>query len=228
MALNFPSYPVAGQTYTSGSLTFLYDGTSWTNTDAVRVGSSDVSGLTHAGNPNNFVSSIGGKSGNVTSSLSFSSITSYTNTSSKVYEFYLNGIPANWKRNDSTVLRVEIGNVVTSIGSYAFEYCSVSYPIIIPNSVTTISDSAFHLAESLPEITIPSSITSIGNYAFNGCTLLKTASIYVTKTLIDGSSLCFYGSGLGYVRAPSSDGTWSAGTNITVGGKTGVTVVKDL
>ena len=43
----------------------------------------------------------------------------------------------------SAVKRVEIGDGVTSIGTYAFSYCYALTSITIPDSVTTISNSVF-------------------------------------------------------------------------------------
>ena len=40
---------------------------------------------------------------------------------------------------------------------------------IIPNSVTSIGDFAFKYCSGLTSVTIPNSVTSIGGYAFYGC-----------------------------------------------------------
>ena len=58
---------------------------------------------------------------------------------------------------------------VTSIGNYAFSYCSGLTSVIIPNSVTSIGDWAFRECSGLTSVTIPNSVTSIGSYAFNFC-----------------------------------------------------------
>ena len=52
--------------------------------------------------------------------------------------------------NKTTLTSLTIGNLVTSIGNYAFEGCS-----------------------ELTSLTIPNSVTSIGAYAFSGCSGLK-------------------------------------------------------
>ena len=61
---------------------------------------------------------------------------------------------------------VTIPNTVTSIGSFAFYYCSSLLNISIPNSVTSIGDSAFAYCIKLLNITLPTNLSSIGNSTF--------------------------------------------------------------
>src|SRR5208337_504915 len=63
-----------------------------------------------------------------------------------------------------------IPNSVTSIGDYAFGWCSNLTSITIPDSVTSLGDFAFPYCTSLSSITIPDSVTSIGGFAFQYCT----------------------------------------------------------
>ena len=67
---------------------------------------------------------------------------------------------------------------VTSIGSYAFEYCSGLTSITIPDSVTSIGSYAFRNCSGLTSVTIGNSVTSIGGSAFYNCSSLT--SIYYT------------------------------------------------
>ena len=71
------------------------------------------------------------------------------------------------------------GKSVTSIGKYAFYYCSSLTSVTIPNSVTSIGDEAFRDCTSLTSITIPDSVTSIGYGAFSGCTSLTAIDVEI-------------------------------------------------
>ena len=96
-----------------------------------------------------------------------------------------------------------IPNSVTSIGDYAFYYCSGLTSITIPNSVTNIGNSAFHGCSGLNSITIPNSVTSIGNSAFERCSGLTSITIPNSVTSI--GALAFSGcSGLISITIPNS------------------------
>ena len=74
-----------------------------------------------------------------------------------------------------------IPNSVTSIGDYAFLYCSGLTSVIIPNSVTAIGEFAFSGCSALTSITIPISVTSIGRFAFSYCSGLKDYYVWAEK-----------------------------------------------
>ena len=69
------------------------------------------------------------------------------------------------------------GYPVTSIGSYAFYYCTSLTSVTIGNSVTSIGSDAFYNCTSLTSVTIGNSVTSIGSDAFYNCTSLKSVTI---------------------------------------------------
>ena len=75
--------------------------------------------------------------------------------------------------NGELVTNLVIPDGVTSIGKYAFSYCTSLTSVTIPDSVTSIGAYAFRGCKSLTSVTIPDSVTSIGNYAFDGCDNLK-------------------------------------------------------
>ena len=68
-------------------------------------------------------------------------------------------IPSNVTYNGTTYS-------VTSIGDYAFLFCSGLTSVTIPNSVTSIGEMAFYFCSGLRSVTIGESVNSIGGNAF--------------------------------------------------------------
>ena len=83
------------------------------------------------------------------------------------------------------VKRIIVGDSVTTIGEYAFSYCSSLTSITIPNSVTTIKEYAFSNCSSLTSVNIPNSVTTIGGYAFSSCGSLTSVNIPNSVTTIE-------------------------------------------
>ena len=96
-------------------------------------------------------------------------------SNSKTYTVTSIGIYAF--RYCSSLTSVTIPNSVTSIGNYAFHRCSRLTSVTIPNSVTSIGESAFNGCSNLTSVTIPNSVTSIGNWAFSGCSRLENINV---------------------------------------------------
>ena len=80
------------------------------------------------------------------------------------------------------------GKPVTSIGYYAFEYCSGLKSVTIGNSVTSIGSHAFCDCSSLTSVTIGNGVTSIGQFAFNNCTSLSEITIPDSVTSIGNAA----------------------------------------
>ena len=80
---------------------------------------------------------------------------------------------------------------VTSIGNFAFEYCSGLTSITIPDVVSSIERYAFEGCSGLTSVTIPDGVIYIGTCAFGGCSGLTAINIPSSVTSI--GNLAFYG-----------------------------------
>jgi hypothetical protein len=76
---------------------------------------------------------------------------------------------------DNTYLRRLRASQVTSIGDYAFIFCTSLTSVDLP-AATTIGSSAFYGCTSLTSISLPAA-TTIEYYAFYGCTSLTSISL---------------------------------------------------
>jgi len=88
----------------------------------------------------------------------------------------------------SRIKEVEIGNGVTKIPYYCFEYTRVER-IIVPDSVETISEKAFALASSLHTLIIGSGIKTIDANAFKGTNGLSIIHYKGTQAVWDEISI---------------------------------------
>ena len=85
----------------------------------------------------------------------------------------------------NAVQKIELGNGITGIGSYAFSNCYSLSNITIPEEVTSIGNNAFQSCYNLSNITIPEGVTSIGSNAFNSCYSLSNIVIPAGVTNIE-------------------------------------------
>ena len=78
----------------------------------------------------------------------------------------------------------EIPHGATTIGDYAFYYCTNLTSVTIPDSATTIGEETFKSCNNLTSVAIPDSVTTIGNEAFKSCTSLISVTIPDSVTII--------------------------------------------
>ncbi|MBO5287531.1 MAG: leucine-rich repeat domain-containing protein [Clostridia bacterium] len=80
------------------------------------------------------------------------------------------------------ITSIELPSTVTTIGKYAFGYCSELTTATIPGSVTTIGDCTFYECKKLDSITLGEGITYISQEMFRYCKALKSITIPTTIT----------------------------------------------
>ena len=90
------------------------------------------------------------------------------------------------------VKRIIVGDSVTTIGEYAFSYCSSLTSLTIPNSVTTIKEYAFYDCTNLQKVNIGNSVKTIGEFAFNKCTNITQISSEAVVPPTCESGVFFY------------------------------------
>lgn len=90
---------------------------------------------------------------------------------------------APWSEHCVEITNVTISDGVTSIGSYAFCYCSVK-SITLPFGLKHIGASAFFNCPNIQQINIPDSVEHIDPYAFSFCKGLHTVQLPSSLTLI--------------------------------------------
>ena len=105
-----------------------------------------------------------------------------------MYDFSSGSAP--WYEYHESIKAVTINEGVTSIGDYAFGYCTSLTAINIPegSQLTSIGTRAFYWCWNLTAITIPESVTSIGDDAFLGCSSLTSITIPEGVTSIGSSA----------------------------------------
>ena len=83
-----------------------------------------------------------------------------------------------------------IPNSVTSIGVWAFLYCTGLSSIVIPNSVNSIGTYAFYGCRGLTSITIPNSVTYMGTNPFTSCSSMVQIKVDIENTVFDSREGC--------------------------------------
>lgn len=90
---------------------------------------------------------------------------------------YSTGMDTPWYAYRDSVKKVVVNSGATSIGNWAFAFCTESTSVTLPSSVTSIGTGALHYCISLPSITLPSGLKSISEDAFQSCFSLSSVAI---------------------------------------------------
>ena len=104
---------------------------------------------------------------------------------------YSSGADARNRAYQNSVKRIEIGDGVRSISSYAFRYCNNLTSVTIPDSVTSLASYVFSNCFSLAFVTIPDRVMSIGGYAFYYCYSLTSVAIPNNVTSFNDSMFSY-------------------------------------
>ena len=91
---------------------------------------------------------------------------------------YSSGFANPWYTYGLTdIFSINVGEGVTHVGNFAFQYCQVAATATLPDGLISIGDRSFEQCQKLLTINLPESLTSIGKAAFNGCIKLESAIV---------------------------------------------------
>ena len=115
----------------------------------------------------------------------------YTNTSNGVYYYTAGGITqVIGFESVGTLVSIDIGSGVTSIGIQAFYNCSSAFTTAtLPTTLTSIGRQAFYICPGITSIIIPSNVTSIGNDAFRITSITSITFLQKTNILSFGTNV---------------------------------------
>lgn len=120
-----------------------------------------------------------------------------------------------WYKHKEAIVKVVIEEGVTSVGPYAFEYCSNLMHVALPDSLTDIGSYAFCECRNLADITIPANVTNIGFSAFFYCSDMSVVSFVGGAPTI--GSYAFSGV-TAAVYYPGGDASWNESNMLDYGG----------
>lgn len=130
--------------------------------------------------------------------------------------------PTPWHSYRSEIKGILFSDEMTTIGTYAFDGCTLLTAIYIPDEVTSIGNAAFYGCTGLQHVTIPGSVATIGSSAFYNCTAIKSIKCYiespvaVSETVFNGvdKNTCVLYVPSESVATYSSTAGWSEFANI--------------
>ena len=98
---------------------------------------------------------------------------------------------APWYSVKSSITEIEIKDTVTSVGAYAFYFCTKITSVEIPVSVTVIGNNAFDTCYNMSELIISDGVVTIEDEAFYNC--YDLANIKLPKSLTTLGKMVFQG-----------------------------------
>ena len=107
-----------------------------------------------------------------------------TGTGAMKDDFYQQKAP--WYDDISKIKTVEVGEGITSIGSWAFKNCYEMTSISLPSTLKKIGTEAFRYCGSLMLSELPASVNEVGQYAFSYCGITAFTIPSALKKLPEG------------------------------------------
>ena len=80
-------------------------------------------------------------------------------------------------KSDNRIMNLIVQSGVTTIGSYAFNYCIGITSVSLPKTIELINNGAFFGCVGISEIKIPENVSEIGSSAFSGCSGLNSIEL---------------------------------------------------
>lgn len=130
----------------------------------------------------------------------------FYSTSSQVRSFVfaegVETVPSYICKNMNLLDTIVLPSSVSSLGQYAFAFCSNLKSINLPVTQKTLPVSFFEGCTSLESIELPATLTTISTDAFYGCTKLANVSLHEGLTTINQRA--FYNCKLAEITIPST------------------------
>ena len=104
------------------------------------------------------------------SSYDSGKMTDYTNTGSWPYS-------APWYSKRDSIRKIVVESGVTTIGDFAFYFCTNVQNVTIPEGVRKIGCYSFGHCSRLPKLALPSTVVTIDYDAFTGCSTLESITL---------------------------------------------------
>ncbi len=96
-----------------------------------------------------------------------------------------------WLESAPSITAIDVREGVTSIGSYAFIYCTQATSVLLPNySLARIGDGAFLMCQNISSFWMPHTVTQLGMAIFGGCNRMDSLSVSTSNPVYTSAGNC--------------------------------------
>lgn len=99
-----------------------------------------------------------------------------------------NAFDATINSKCAKITSIELGNHITTIGSYAFYLCKSLKELLIYYKLETIGQKAFYSCTALSAVELPATMKKVGNSAFYGCKAMTSLTVNADNLEIETSA----------------------------------------